>query len=167
MPRKQFQHQKKQERERRAQRLSSQVSNSMFSLLCTSLIQLQSESPLHQLHTMLSLPSRYWSDQTQDRDEKIMLCRMSEQLKVTHSLSDLSWSLFVNQRRQLLVVHLEHLLEHVSTVADSSAGQPDDRMILTKKSKITSSNGEVVAYVRETYTRTFNTLSFCQMLILY
>ena len=142
---------------------------------------------------MLSLPSRYWSDQTQDRDEKIMLCRMtrmSEQLKVTHSLSinaDLSWSLFVNQRRveattcgalrtlagPMSADKLSQLLLTLDRLP-LCAGQPDDhfmRMILTKKGKITSSNGEVVAYVDdahvelngETYTQTIRTFN-CEIL---
>ena len=142
---------------------------------------------------MLTLPSSNWSDQTQDLDEKIVLCRMthtSEQLKITHSLSinaDLSWSLFVNQRRveastcgalrtfagPMSADMLSQMLLTLERLP-LCAGQPDDHfmhMILTKKGKITSSKGEVVAYVDnahvelngETYTQTIRTFN-CEIL---
>ena len=56
-------------------------------------------SPLRQLHSMLSLPSSFWSDQSPEKLETITLCRISRKaqpLTVMHSLTinaDLSWTL--------------------------------------------------------------------------
>ena len=162
--------------------------------ICTSLILLQSsESPLNQLHSILILPSSCWSDQTQDKDETIMLCRMShtpKQLTVTHSLSinaDLSWTLFVNQH-QVEVTTCSALKAFAGPMSTDKlsqllltldrlpvcAGQPDDHfmhMILAKKGRITSNNGKVVAYVDnahvelngDVYTQTIRT-SNCELI---
>ena len=126
-------------------------------------------SPLRQLHSMPSRPSSFWSDQSPESLETIMLCRISRKaqpLIVTHSLTinvDLSWTLFVNQHKidadtcvalrsfagPLNGVKLSQLLATVDKLL-ICAGQPDDhfvRMVLAKKGKILSSNGKVVAYV--------------------
>ena len=126
-------------------------------------------SPLCQLHSTLTLPNSFWSDQSPENLETIMLCRISRKtqpLTVTHSLTinaDLSWTLFVNQHKvdtdtcialksfagPLNDDKLSQLLVAIDKLL-VCAGQPDDhfvRMILAKKGKILSSNGKVAAYV--------------------
>ena len=128
-------------------------------------------SPLCQLHSTLTQPNNFWSDQSPENLETIMLCRIScktQPLTVMHSLTinaDLSWTLFVNQHKvdvdtcialKSFAGPLNDKLSQLLVAIDKlliCEGQPDDHyfmhMILATKGTFLSSNGKVAVYVNE------------------
>ncbi len=140
-----------------------------------------SDNPLRLLHLSITLPSKAWCDQSSERLEKVILCKLSQAsgsstqpLKVTHNLtvnSDLTWKLFVlnheiNTRCTVLDYipstltqdTFSQLLVRLDNLA-ICVGPPDAhfiRMITAKKGKILSHDGKAVCSVDNGTVRTMD-----------